>query len=659
MFYTKQFISWMLGAACAAAPLGCTKPPSPSQLSQVDVAAQSNHATSRPQSASVTAATPQLPLGMVGTQSCAGCHPKQHASYLTTAHSRSLQRAEEVKMDLAGTLAHPLSETSYEVSELDHHAVHREWKYFKDHTFGAASKPITLSAADPRMVIAELPVRYVMGSGSFAKGYLLSDPPYLIQSPVTWYRGPKALGMAPGYDFKVHSGMTRVIADECLFCHAGSVTQRLGNNEQFDVPATAIGCERCHGPGLSHATKFKIGSDQSAFAKSNLENTEIVHPGKLSRSLAEAVCAQCHLQGDIVVQADGKSIWDFKPGEPLADTRIAYKIDSPKGDEKTFVDHFDQLWQSKCYLESDSLTCITCHDPHHVQNKDSAVADQQANCLKCHSDQACGLELVERQRQNENQCVACHMPKSASEVPHAATTNHLINIPAATVKIPQRPQHITLRKLYSPLDEAAKTTSRRVELLATAYWILDNVKHDDIPDSDVDKAIEDLIQLSQSQPKDASVLTCIARLARHQAEGSTNEVADAQTISDYWAIAGKYARAALAIELQPSANRKAALEVIASKQFGDGDFPAATQSYLELTRIRRAAIDWYNLGICYGRLKRFPEAEQALRESIRLNGTYAAPYRSLSILYSSVNPQLAEQMGQIHEFLANQNTALR
>ncbi len=637
--------------------LGCSKTPSPSQPSNVAATVEPDQVISGAHSESVTIAALPLPRGLVGTQSCAGCHPKQYASYLTTAHSRSLQRADDVKLDLVGTLTHPLSEIAYDVLQSNHRVIHREWKYFVDPTSAAQATPLSFSGEEPRMLVAELPVSYVMGSGSFAKGYLLSDPPYLIQSPVTWYRGPAAFGMAPGYDVKLHSGMTRVISDECLFCHAGSVTQRFGNSEQVDIPETAIGCERCHGPGLAHATKFKVRLDQTTSTETTGDDTAIVHPGKLSRSLAEAVCAQCHLQGDIVVQAEGKSIWDFKAGEPLSDTRVAYKIDRPSGDEKTFVDHFDQLWQSQCYLKSDSLTCITCHDPHHANSNESAAVYQQANCLKCHDDQACGLELTERHRQHANQCVLCHMPKSASEVPHAATTHHQISIPLAEPINSTRPQAVTLRKLQSPLDEAAQLTSQRTELLASAFWVLDTGGQDQIPAAVVAKTRDELIQWAKIQPPDPVVFTIIARLALQQAEGGPNIDNDHRSRIQYWQLAGQFAQAALAIKSIPSASRKAALEVMASKQYDEGNFQAAAQSYYELTRIRRSALDWYNLGICYGRLKQFPEAESSLREAIRLNATYAAPYRSLAILYSSINPPLAEQMRQTHELLLLRDAA--
>ncbi len=619
------------------AVVGCSNDIAPTPLRQPAEPNRSNVAV-EPQSTPVTKTSSVEKTELVGTTACIGCHPKQYVSYLSTSHSRSLARVANGQPDLLGTLSHTKSNSTFDVLLSQEQQVHRQWKHFP-------------MFADARLKVTELPVSYVMGSGSFAKGYLLSDPPYLLQSPVTWYRTTAAFGMAPGYDHKVHSGMTRVITDDCLFCHAGSISFQSNNDEQYEIQEVAIGCERCHGSGQRHVAKFSDPVASTESAQNSLQDTSIIHPGKLSRELAEDLCAQCHLQGDIVVQAKDKSIWDFNPGQRLSDTRVTYKIDSPKGEVKIFVDHFDQLWQSKCYSHSDSLTCITCHDPHHVSSPASDAAYQQSKCLSCHDHDSCGVDENERLRQNNNQCVSCHMPKAASEVPHAATTNHQIGVHLRTTRSPQRPLEVSLRQLHSPLAEESDSISKRIELLATAYWILDNVKQDEIPNSAVENSIQELLQFVKTNPNDARVLSTLARLARRQAESSIASGESQQVIADHWQIAANYAEQTLRIELHPTSLRKAALEVLAAKQFNDGEFYSATKSFLELTTIRRSAVDWYNLGLCYGRLKQFSHAEAAFYEAIRLDGTYAAPYRSLAILYASVNPPLAEQMRRTHELL--------
>lgn len=580
-------------------------------------------------------------------------------SYLRTHHSRSLQPSLTKQPGAADTLTHSLSGRSYDILEKGGRLFHREWQHFPQQPHPPGD-PVALADSDPRMFIAELPVSYVIGSGSFAKGYLLSDGPYLLQSPVTWYKKPNALEMAPGYDFPTHAGMSRVLTDQCLFCHAGIVSRQAGNDEQVNILEGAIGCERCHGPGQDHSNKFKKLIGNSVLAGEAHQDPMIVHPGKLSRALAEAICAQCHLQGDVVVDATNKSIWDFMPGRRLDETRVIFKIDSPKGEQKTFVDHFDQMWQSKCYQRSDSLTCITCHDPHHTQSSQTTESYHQANCLKCHDNEsACGISLPERHRQNENQCVRCHMPTSASEVPHSAITSHQIGIHDSEVIDTEKTTEAQLRRLHSPLDPPPSSGDKRTQALATAFWALGAIKPKEVSGTVTDRTLNDLLDLSLGRQDDAKILSTIAQLARKKAERLPPEMNNPQILEQYWETAGRYAAMTLALTSEPTEDRKHALEIMGAKQFEVGNFASAAQSYQELVTIRRSAIDWYNLGLCFGRLKQFTDAQRAFAEAIRIDGTYAPPYLSLSILYASINPQVTQQMRQTYDLLISQQQSLK
>lgn len=89
----------------------------------------------------------------------------------------------------------------------------------------------------------------------------------------------------------------------------------------------------------------------------------IVNPAHLSRDLAESVCQQCHLRPSAVVPVRGRKLSDFRPGLPLQDFVQAYQLDAPDK-PMTVVGHVEQLHLSRCYQASNSLTCVTCHDPH-------------------------------------------------------------------------------------------------------------------------------------------------------------------------------------------------------------------------------------------------------------------------------------------------------
>ena len=46
-------------------------------------------------------------------------------------------------------------------------------------------------------------VRYVLGSGSHARAFLIERDEYLFQSPITWYAQENRLALAPSYENRV------------------------------------------------------------------------------------------------------------------------------------------------------------------------------------------------------------------------------------------------------------------------------------------------------------------------------------------------------------------------------------------------------------------------------------------------------------------------
>ena len=152
----------------------------------------------------------------------------------------------------------------------------------------------------------------------------------------------------------------------------------------------------------------------------------IVNPGKLSRPLVEAVCGACHLSGPATVALRGRRADEYRPGRPLTDYRVDYRFAG--GTElMTVAGHIGQLRQSACYQKSADLTCLTCHDPHAAEKPNDPTAYYRQKCLGCHSAQACGLDEARRRAKDPaDNCLACHMPRGDTEIPHLAFTNHRI-----------------------------------------------------------------------------------------------------------------------------------------------------------------------------------------------------------------------------------------
>jgi len=90
---------------------------------------------------------------------------------------------------------------------------------------------------------------------------------------------------------------------------------------------------------------------------------------------------------------------------------------------------------SPCYKNSETLTCITCHNPH-KSIEVTGKAQYNNACKDCHSPQTteCTAPKAERITVTDN-CVSCHMPKSGSiDIPHVRITDHNISKASALRK---------------------------------------------------------------------------------------------------------------------------------------------------------------------------------------------------------------------------------
>ena len=123
-----------------------------------------------------------------------------------------------------------------------------------------------------------------------------------------------------------------------------------------------IECERCHGPGSLHVKeKLKgIKVDTSKYADYSITN-----PRHLPRDLQMDICQRCHLQG-VAVLNEGKNFFDFRPGMQLSDVMQVFLPRFSNSHEKFIMaSQADRLRLSPCYLKSEELSCISCHNPHH------------------------------------------------------------------------------------------------------------------------------------------------------------------------------------------------------------------------------------------------------------------------------------------------------
>ena len=346
------------------------------------------------------------PAGYVGSFACRDCHPHEYQTYLETSHSRAMSEVVPNREPPDGVFDHSLSGRRYRVTRREGRLMHEE--------------SLLLDGGD-EMSVSSYPVKYAVGSGHFGKTYLCEVGGFLVESPVTWYSSRATWGMSPGYDTPENKSFTRVISENCLLCHVGRVQTSRASDLKMRVVEESIGCERCHGPGQAHVER------QTAGSKAGQPDASIVNPQRLLRKLSEAICQQCHLQGDIPVLGRSVRLDAYRPGLPLEQFRCEFRMRRP-GSGIPAVGHFEQMMQSACYRRSETLTCVTCHDPHAPLPSAERPDHYRSVCTTCHQDRGCKVPLETRQEKSENNCFKCHMPSSQSEVPHVAFTHHRIGI---------------------------------------------------------------------------------------------------------------------------------------------------------------------------------------------------------------------------------------
>ncbi len=269
-----------------------------------------------------------------------------------------------------------------------------------------------------------LEVHYTLGSGARGYSYLSDRDGYLFQTPISWFTQKQIWDLSPGMD--ADHATPRPVTGSCLFCHANRANFRTGTLNHYDSPifeGTSIGCERCHGPGAKHvALRKNEGAIEGA-------DYSIVNPRRLEPALREAVCQQCHLDGEARVLRRGRRLFDYRPGLPLDEFWRVFVFSAAGGVQHRAVNHVEQMYQSRCFRGSDGqkqLGCTSCHDPHERTPPEQRAAHYRDRCLKCHQVNACSAPAADRHSKKDS-CIACHMPPYADgDIAHTAATDHRI-----------------------------------------------------------------------------------------------------------------------------------------------------------------------------------------------------------------------------------------
>ncbi len=392
----------------------------------------------------------------VGMNTCLSCHKNVHDTYKETGMGRSFDLARPWRSD----------------AKFDEHAVvyDKDLDYYYKPFFRDSILYVLEYRLEGKDTVHKRLERidYIIGSGHHTNSHMIHRNGYLFQAPITYYTQEGKWDLAPGYENGASSRFNRIIATECLTCHNHFPKHvNESENKYLDMPR-GIECERCHGPGSIHAKEKLKGIiiDTSKYADYSITN-----PRHLPRDLQMDICQRCHLQG-VAVLNEGKSFFDFRPGMRLSDIMQVYLPRFSNSHERFIMaSQADRLRLSPCYLKSDELSCISCHNPHHsVKSKENNRYNE--TCLSCHPSSKknfCSAPAAERKAEKDN-CVKCHMRRSGSiDIPHITITDHNICKETARKKMSAKEQD----DIAAFLGLECLTSSKTTELdLAKGYLAL-------------------------------------------------------------------------------------------------------------------------------------------------------------------------------------------
>lgn len=362
--------------------------------------------------------------GYVPDETCAICHPATFASYQGVGMAQSLRRPANAARIEAGehaTFEHAPSQQRFSLQWQGDVLHFSRWQ---------------LDAQGKRINGFEQDVDWILGSGHRSRVYLTRAPGgELYQLPVAWYAQEGRLAMAPGYDRADHDGLTRRIRRECLFCHDAYPEQAAGSDAHWAAqtfPATlpeGTGCQRCHGPGATHA-RTVVGNGTAQAIRDS-----IVNPRRLAPARRDEVCFQCHLLPAVAVigpRRIDRGDYSFRPGQPLDDYLLHVDVTEANAPVERFEinHHAWRLTQSPCYAQG-GVTCIDCHDPHRPLATDPRLAQADAVCQRCHTAHAVSATAAAPPiASTKPSCTTCHMPRRRTQdVVHVTMTDHRIQKP--------------------------------------------------------------------------------------------------------------------------------------------------------------------------------------------------------------------------------------
>ena len=298
-----------------------------------------------------------------GNEACGECHASEVNSHSRSAHAHTLRLLSHSGM---GRLAPPPGNVP-----------HTDY---------------VLSAKDDQYVVGlpgnsddVAPMEYALGSGKTGITFTsVVGGNRLAEFRMSWFPTQQKWYVTPGAETLESEALGRVHSPEdarkCFLCHVVTLP---ADKPVPEKRFFGVGCESCHGPGSAHIAAMRSGK----YPDEQLQRLE-----RWPASRLNDLCGKCHgTEQDVQLQHLPAS---------LTNRMQAYG-----------------LTQSRCFKQSnDSLSCISCHDPHIDASTDKTT--YEAVCLTCHSAAAPANPPPHVHRtagkpcpvNPKTGCIGCHMP---------------------------------------------------------------------------------------------------------------------------------------------------------------------------------------------------------------------------------------------------------
>jgi hypothetical protein len=338
-----------------------------------------------------------------GSESCIQCHQAQHETAIHNAHYKASSSA--TTENILGSFTNGHNTFVYD----------KDTKLVMENRNDSIYQVLYKNGKEAKAYAFDVVFGFKHAQTS---GYWRNHQFYEL--PISYYKSINKWATSPNYS-ATEPNFDKKILKECFACHSSNIASRpvtTNSTETYtymgmDVETfmnkntliNGIDCERCHGPGKEHVqTHLKFPDLKKSQNMVSFKN--------LNRQQRIDACALCHSGTD---KNKLKSRFQFKPGERLTD----YFTETPRSQDTINYDvhgnQFGLLSRSKCFQKSQTMDCITCHNPH--QEAPQSYASYSKICMSCHQGiqhNETTVKTISKSRLANN-CVECHMPKQDSK----------------------------------------------------------------------------------------------------------------------------------------------------------------------------------------------------------------------------------------------------